>query len=75
MVNGTLLQGGSMYALVLGIFPGLGVDAELLNYSGILAKTSQQQPNLNISNLSCLEIENLLQHYLAQWHGTQSQQF
>lgn len=47
-----------MYALVLGIFPGLGVDAELLNYSGILAKTSQQQPNLNISNLSCLEIEN-----------------
>ena len=58
MVNGTLLQGGSMYALVLGIFPGLGVDAELLNYSGILAKTSQQQPNLNISNLSCMEIEN-----------------
>ena len=47
-----------MYVLVLGIFPGLGVDAELLNNSGILAKTSQQQPNLNISNLSCMEIEN-----------------
>ena len=52
------LEGGSMYAPILGIFPGFGVDAELLNYSGILAKTSQQQPNLNISNLSCLEIEN-----------------